>query len=78
MDLCKPVPLGSSLAGNPVKPLMSLHGTEWRERGYPWWLWTQYIRFQILYNPTLEAEQQATTAVAHTDRDKNKRLSHDE
>ncbi len=36
-----------------------------------------YIRCQILYNPTLEAEQQASTAVAHTDRDKNKRLSHE-
>jgi hypothetical protein len=22
------------LAGNPVKPLLSLYGTEWRERGY--------------------------------------------
>jgi hypothetical protein len=31
---CKPVLLGLSLAGNLVKPLLSLHGTEWRERGY--------------------------------------------
>jgi hypothetical protein len=30
----KPVLLGRSLAGNPVKPLMSLFVTEWRERGY--------------------------------------------
>jgi hypothetical protein len=31
----KPVLLGLSLvAGNLVKPLMSLYGTEWRERGY--------------------------------------------
>ncbi len=22
------------MAGNPVKPLLSLYGTEWRERGY--------------------------------------------
>jgi hypothetical protein len=26
--------LGLSLAGNLVKPLLSLYGTEWRERGY--------------------------------------------
>jgi hypothetical protein len=25
------------LAGNPVKPLLSLYGTEWRERGYGLW-----------------------------------------
>ncbi len=31
---CKPVLLGLSLAGNLVKPLLSLYGTEWRERGY--------------------------------------------
>ena len=30
----QPVLLGLSLAGNPVKPLLSLYGTEWRERGY--------------------------------------------
>ncbi len=30
----KPVLLGLSLAGNLVKPLLSLYGTEWRERGY--------------------------------------------
>ncbi len=33
-DKCKPVLLGLSLAGNLVKPLLSLYGTEWRERGY--------------------------------------------
>ncbi len=33
-DKCKPVLLRLSLAGNLEKPLMSLHGTEWRERGY--------------------------------------------
>jgi hypothetical protein len=32
-DECKPVLL-SLLAGNLVKPLLSLYGTEWRERGY--------------------------------------------
>jgi hypothetical protein len=37
-DKCKPVLLELSLAGNLEKPLMSLYGTEWRERG---WLWTQ-------------------------------------
>jgi hypothetical protein len=31
-DLCKPVLLGLSLAGNVEKPLMSLYGTEWKER----------------------------------------------
>ncbi len=31
---CKPVLLGLSLAGNLVKPLLSLYGTEWREHGY--------------------------------------------
>jgi hypothetical protein len=30
----KPVLLGLSLAGNLVKPLLYLYGTEWRERGY--------------------------------------------
>ncbi len=30
----KPVLLGLALAGNLVKPLMSLYGTEWRVRGY--------------------------------------------
>ena len=30
----QPVLLGLSLAGNLVKPLLSLYGTEWRERGY--------------------------------------------
>ncbi len=34
IDECKPVLLGPSLAGNLVKPLLSLYGTEWRERGY--------------------------------------------
>jgi hypothetical protein len=34
---CKPVLLGFSLAGNLVKPLLSLHGTEWRDRGYGLW-----------------------------------------
>jgi hypothetical protein len=33
-DERKPVLLGLSLAGNLVKPLLSLYGTEWRERGY--------------------------------------------
>jgi hypothetical protein len=33
-DERKPVLLGLSLAGNLVKPLISLYGTEWRERGY--------------------------------------------
>ena len=31
---CKPVLLRLSLAGNLEKPLLSLYGTEWRERGY--------------------------------------------
>jgi hypothetical protein len=34
IDQCKLVPLGLSLAGNLIKPLMSLYGTEWRDRGY--------------------------------------------
>jgi hypothetical protein len=34
IDQCKHVLLGLSLAGNLVKPLMSLYGTEWKERGY--------------------------------------------
>jgi hypothetical protein len=29
------------LAGNLVKPLLSLYGTEWRERGYGLWM---YVR----------------------------------
>jgi hypothetical protein len=29
-DKCKPVLLGLSLAGNLVRPLLSLYGTEWR------------------------------------------------
>ncbi len=33
-DQCKPVLLRLSLAGNPENPLMSLYGTEWRDRGY--------------------------------------------
>jgi hypothetical protein len=33
-DECEPVLLGLSMAGNLVKPLLSLHGTEWRDRGY--------------------------------------------
>ncbi len=36
-DECEPVLLGLSLAGNLVKPLLSLYGTEWRERGYGLW-----------------------------------------
>ncbi len=31
---CKPVLLRLSLAGNLEKPLISLYGSEWRERGY--------------------------------------------
>jgi hypothetical protein len=31
---CKQVLLGLSLAGNLVNPLISLYGTEWRDRGY--------------------------------------------
>ncbi len=34
IDQCKPDLLGLSLAGNLVKPLLSLYGTKWRERGY--------------------------------------------
>ncbi len=34
IDQCKLVLLGLSLAGNLVKPLLSLYETEWRERGY--------------------------------------------
>jgi hypothetical protein len=34
IDQGKPVLLRLSLAGNLVKPLLSLYGTEWRERGY--------------------------------------------
>jgi hypothetical protein len=33
-DKCKPILLGLSLARNLVKLLLSLYGTEWRERGY--------------------------------------------
>ena len=33
-DKCKPVLRGLSLAENLVKPLLSLYGIEWRERGY--------------------------------------------
>jgi hypothetical protein len=33
-DKCKLVLLGLSLARNLVKQLLSLYGTEWRERGY--------------------------------------------
>ncbi len=33
MNECKPVLLGLSFAGNLVKPLFSLYGTVWRERG---------------------------------------------
>ncbi len=33
-DQGKPVLPRRSLAGNLDKPLMSLYGTEWRERGY--------------------------------------------
>jgi hypothetical protein len=36
-DECKPVLLGLSLVGNLVKPLISLYGTEWRDRGYGLW-----------------------------------------
>ncbi len=36
-DKCKPVFLRLSLAGNLEKSLMSLFGTEWRERGYGLW-----------------------------------------
>ncbi len=36
-DKYKPVLLGLSLAGNLVKPLLSLYETEWRERGYGLW-----------------------------------------
>jgi hypothetical protein len=33
-DKCKPVLLRLLLTGNLIKQLMSLYGTEWRERGY--------------------------------------------
>ncbi len=33
-DICKSVLLRLSLAGNLDKPLLSLYGTEWKERGY--------------------------------------------
>jgi hypothetical protein len=36
-DESKPVLLGLSLAGNLVKPLLSLYGTKWRECGYGLW-----------------------------------------
>ncbi len=34
---CKPVLQRLSLAGNLEKTLLSLHGTEWTERGYGLW-----------------------------------------
>jgi hypothetical protein len=34
IDQCKPILLELSLAEHLVKPLMSLYGAEWRERGY--------------------------------------------
>jgi len=33
-DKCKPGLLRLSLGGNLEKPLMSVYGTEWKERGY--------------------------------------------
>jgi hypothetical protein len=36
-DQCKPVLLRLSLAVNLEKPVMSLYGTEWRERGFHLW-----------------------------------------
>ena len=37
------------MAGNPVKPLLSLYGTEWRERGYGLWIQIQsgYISSRV-------------------------------
>jgi hypothetical protein len=35
----KTVLLGLSLDGNLVKPLTSIYGTEWRDRGYGLWTW---------------------------------------
>jgi hypothetical protein len=37
------------LAGNPVKPLLSLYGTEWRERGYGLWKVWFWSNLQYLY-----------------------------
>ncbi len=47
---CKPVLLGLSLAGNLVKPLLSLYGTEWRERGYG--LWSELVRAEGITTTT--------------------------
>jgi hypothetical protein len=42
----------ASLAGNLEKPLMSLYGTEWRERGYVQMklLHVQYLHFKPVSN----------------------------
>jgi hypothetical protein len=40
-DKCKQVLLRLSLVGYLEKPLITLYGTEWRERGYGTRIWTQ-------------------------------------
>jgi hypothetical protein len=59
-DKCKPVLLALSLAGNLVKPLLSLYGTEWRERGYG-------LRhtFSIFFGTVKAAQQNITFKFSH-------------
>ncbi len=51
-DQCKPVLLRLLLAGNLEKSLLSLYGTEWRERGYGLWI-SGKTGFSLRYQSTL-------------------------
>jgi hypothetical protein len=59
---CKPVLLGLSLAGNLVKPLLSLYGTEWRERGYGLWR-GNYRVHGLRYYRTQRSKLRAVTLI---------------
>jgi hypothetical protein len=48
-DKCKPVLLRLALAGNLDKPLISLYGTEWRERGHGLCLHLSFWSVQTWY-----------------------------
>jgi hypothetical protein len=46
------------LAGNLVKPLLSLYGTEWRERGYGLWKIHTYADVQQSTNQIIQTKQE--------------------
>jgi hypothetical protein len=65
IDQRKLVLLGLSLAGYPVKPLLSLYGTEWRERGYGLCIWF-HLSAKVLLTRVQEGSMRGSLGLKNT------------